>query len=252
MFDIQTGLSGETLQLIRGGAVIALVVVVLIQGRRIWKKITSRFHGVFSGYPVKREAEQNREIYTELVELRALTESDRAYVFRFHNGMEFLPSHPAWKLSCTHEVVKHGVTYESAKLQGILVSLIPNIISSVLTGSVTTAGFSMPDCKECPFKTKCLKENKRVIIIQVDEMESSYCKFHLEAQNIKTVLMCGIAKGGSVYGIVGVDFCGAKLTPEAIPGIALRVCRSTDKVQYHLQFRKAPVDLPIPDHPVIK
>lgn len=232
MFNTKTGLSGETLYLIRGGAAVALVVV-LILGRRIWRKITSRFQ-VLSGYPVKREAEKNKEIYNELVELRALTDADRAYVFRFHNGMEFLPSHPAWKVSCTHEVVKHGVTYESAKLQGILVSLIPKIISAVISGATNTAGFSTPDCGDCPFKTKCVKENKRVLIIQVDEIESSFCKFHLEAQNIKTVILCGIAKGGAVYGFVGVDFCGTRLIPEMIPGAVVRVCRSTDKVQYHI------------------
>lgn len=240
-------LSNGVLQLIEGGATVVFVILAVLFVRKLLKRME---HG--SGYPVRREAEQNREIYTALVELRAITDCDRAYVFRFHNGMEFLPSHPAWKISCTHEVVKHGVTYESAKLQSILVSLIPNIIGPVLTGSSSAAGIVVPECPACPFKTRCLKENKRVVIMQVAEMESSYCKFHLESQNIKTAVLCGIARGGNVYGLVGVDFCGVALDQEHVLDVAQKVCRATEKVQFLLQFKKAPVDLPIPNHPITR
>jgi len=226
------------LQLARDGVIVVLIVLAAIFLHKFWKRMVHN-----SGYPVRCEAEQNWEIYTELVELRAIADCDRAYVFRFHNGMEFLPSHSAWKISCTHEVVKHGVTYESAKLQGILVSLIPNLIGPVLTGSSSASGIVIPECPECPFKTKCLKENKRIVVIQVSEMASSYCKFHLESKNVKTAIFCGIAKGGSVYGLVGVDFCGASLGKSHVLDIAQKVCRATEKIQFLLQSKKAPSDI---------
>jgi hypothetical protein len=203
-----------------------------------------------NGYPVRIEAEKNREIYNELVELRAITDADRVYVFRFHNGIEFLPSHPAWKLSRTHEVVKHGVTYESGRLQGVLVSLISNIVFATLIGTSSAAGIKIADCAKCQFKVKCTKENKRVIILQTAEMDNSYCKFHLEGQNVKTEIMCGIARGGKVYGMVGVDFTGVALNPEQVYDVSHKVCKATDKIQFHLQNKKDCVELPIPNKPI--
>lgn len=244
------GLTGETIRMIVGGSVTIFLIGIILLIRRVRKKVLS-WSNLLEGCLGPKEAEQNREIYTELVGLRAVADADRAYVFRFHNGMEFLPSHPAWKLSCTHEVVKHGVTYESAKLQGVLVSLIPNIVNPVLTGSSSMTGITVPECPECPFQQKCLRENKRVVVILVDEMENSFCKFHLEGQNVKTVIMCGIAFGGNVFGLVGVDFCGMALPPDRVREVSQRVCRATDRIQFLLQFKKSSVDLPIPDRPFV-
>jgi len=246
MADQNIWMDKGTLQLAVSVAVALFVVLVVVFLLRLW----NRMFGHGSGYPVRREVEQNREIYNGLVELRALTDADRVYVFRFHNGVEFLPSHPAWKISCTHEVVKPGVTYESAKLQGLLVSLIPNIIGPVLTGCSSAAGITVKECPDCPFRNKCVRENKRVVILQVNDMESSFCKFHLESQNIQTAILCGIARDGNVYGLVGVDFCGVSLGPARVLDIAQRVCRATEKIQFLLQYKKAPVDLPIPSHPI--
>lgn len=236
-------ISDDNFRIMLVGVVIGLIILLALSGKRIFKKTVNWIKDHFTPvYPIRREAQQDREIYIELVELRALIDSDRAYVFRFHNGTEFLPSHPAWKISCTHEVVKPGVAYESIRLQNILVSLIPNLVGPVLTGSSSAAGIYIPECPECLFKKKCLKENKRIIVIQVADMEGSFCKFHLESQNIKTAVLCGIAKNGNVCGLIGVDFCGARLDDEHILPVAQRLCRSTEKIQYHLQYKKAPFD----------
>lgn len=235
--------------LLVGGGLTVLVAIFIVL-RQFYIRIRRVCNGTIACYPIKKEAEQNREIYNELVGLQAVTDADRAYVFRFHNGMEYLPSHPAWKLTCTHEVVKPGVTYESAKLQGILVSLIPNIVSPVLTGSSTMPGIVVPECKDCPFQVQCIQQNKRVVILQTDEMSNGYCKFHLEGQNIKTSVLCGIARDGAVFGMIGLDFCGVKLTPDQVLDVTRKVCRSTDKIQFHLKFNRSPFDLPIPDRPI--
>jgi len=220
---------------IQSFVVFLMVVLVVFFFKRLWPRILFDI----THPPIRIEVEKNRGIYNEIVELRAVTEADRAYVFRFHNGMEFLPSHPAWKITCTHEVVKHGVTFESPKLQGLLVSLIPDIISPVLTGQSSAPGVVVKDCPDCPFKTKCVREGKHVVVLNIDGMESGYCRFHLEAQNNKTTIICGIAQGGSVYGIVGVDFCGIRPTDEHILEVAQKVCRYTDKIQYLLNCKKS-------------
>ena len=235
----------DIIELLEGGAIVSFLMVLVFLVRWIW-----RMMGSHNRYPIRREVEQNKEIYDELLELKVLTDAERASVFRFHNGTEFLPSHPAWKLSCTHEVVKHGVTYESARLQGILVSLVPNIIGPILTGMSSVPGITVKECHECIYRNKCIQENKRMIVIQVDEMDSSFTQFHLQGANIKTVVMCGIAVGGNVYGTVGVNFCDAKLTQDRIFDVTQKVCRATDKIHYYLQYKKVPVDLPRPSHPI--
>lgn len=246
MTDLHSLISKDTLELIEGGFVVVVIGVIVLAIRKIWKSFSSHCR-----FPIRREMEQNKEIYDELLELKVLTEADRASVFRFHNGTEFLPSHPAWRLSCTHEVIKHGITYESARLQGLLVSLIPNIIGPILTGISSTPGITLNNCTECSFQSKCVQENKRMVIIQVDEMDNSFTKFNLQSANIKTVVMCGIAVGGNVYGTVGVNFCDAKLTPDRVQAVTQKVCRSTDKIHYYLQYKKVPVDLPRPSRPII-
>jgi hypothetical protein len=230
-------MSKETLNFIGGGIVVSFLLGLLWKIRRGFRKATGVGWSTECSLD-KRDAVQNSEIYTELVGLRVLTNADRAYVLRFHNGTEFLPSHPAWKLSCTHEIVKNGVTYEAAKLQNVLVSLIPNIINPILTGSSSAAGIVVPECPECPFQQKCLRENKRVVVAHVDEMESSFCKHHLQTQNIRTSVMCGIAIGGSVFGIVGIDICGIGSTPEQIVDMTQKVCRATEQIQFLLKFNR--------------
>ena len=120
--------------------IVSIVFLVFLVLSILLKKLRTRIKLAISDliwdhHIGKGEAEQNREIYTELTELRAFTSADRAYIFRFHNGSEFLPGHPSWKVSCTHEIVKHGVAYESARLQGVLVSRIQNIVSPIITGT---------------------------------------------------------------------------------------------------------------------
>ncbi len=121
----------------------------------------------------RNEVEQNHEIYNQLVALRAVTNSDRVYVARFHNGVDFSKS-SAWKISKTHEVVRNGVTYESTHTQNLFVSLIPDLIGAIITGSVSISGVRVFDCAKCPFKQRCLVENRRVVVLNVEEMESIF------------------------------------------------------------------------------
>lgn len=222
---------------------VALLGVLVLAFKRLWPRIKIRFIHP----PLKDEVLKNREIYSELIALRALADSDRAYVFRFHNGVEFLPNNPAWKLSCTHEVVKHGVTYESPRLQGMFVSLIPNIIFPVLTGQSSMPGIAVKKCPECPFEKKCLTEGKHVVVLTVGEMAGSYCRFHMESENNKTTILCGIAIGGKVYGMVGVDFCGVALPEDRVMDVSLKVCRATDNIHNLIHYGKV---VSIPPEPI--
>jgi len=249
MDDLMAKASGEFWVLIGSGIGIALaaVLLALMGAVRDWlfNLVPQLIGKLKKSYPDRKDAEQNQRVYTELVEMRALTDADRSYVLRFHNGNEFLPDNPVWKVSCTHEIVKAGVSYESAELQGLLVSRIHNLIDSLITGQSSYPGVKLVDCSKCQFKSKCDRENKHVVVVQVDEMENSFGRFLLESHNIKTIVQSGMVNGGRVFGLVGIDICDAKLADdEMIREAADRVCRTAEKIQYFLQFKNAPASVP--------
>ena len=206
---------------------------------RVFRAIRSLFP---HKYPGRDFMKQNREVYTAIIEMRALSDSDRGYVIQFHNGQEFLPSNPIWKCTCTHEVVRSGVTYESANLQNLLVSRVSELVEPIISASYDGAGvMEGPKCRICPFKTDCDSKNKRIAVVQVDEMSSGFAKFMLEEQNIKTLLMCGIVSKNGVFGIVGVDICGRKISEEeTLIKICECVCQTAGKVQNILHNGKTP------------
>ena len=185
-------------------------------------------------FPGKKDVQQHRAIYNSLVELRALTDADRAYVIRFHNGHEFLLSDPIWKCTCTHEVVRSGVTYESVNLQGLLVSRISELVEPILCAEYGGSGIVVgPKCGTCPFKPDCDRIHKNLAIIQVEEMASGFAKFMLQEENIKTVVMCGLTSKHGPFGIVGIDITSGPVKDEArLALMAEQVCRASEQIQY--------------------
>jgi len=239
MNDLIGRASGEFWILIGSGIGLALGAVLLTligMLRECLFNLIPKMVARLGSYPAKKDAEQNHKIYTELVELRVLTDADRSYVIRFHNGSEFLPDNPRWKVSCTHEIVRSGVTYESSKLQEILVSRIYNIVDSVITGN-SRQGVKVLDCATCRLKPACQKENKHIVVIQTDELESSFGRFMMESHNVKTVVQVGIVDNGGVIGIVGVDFCDNKLPEADYLSVGEQVCKAAEKIRYHLLFK---------------
>ena len=143
------------------GMVVAAALLVLVGSVRDWLfRMVPRLTGRLKCYPDRKDAEQNHRIYTELVELRALTDADRAYVVRFHNGEVFLPDNHVWKVTCTHEVAKAGVTYEAARFQGVLVSRVHTLVDPLITGESSGPGVSLvAKCGTCRVMPWCAREN---------------------------------------------------------------------------------------------
>ena len=213
-------------------AIVAMVVaVVLVIGlRKLLRKV-----GVVH-YPQKSDAQNSQQIYNELVEIRALTSADRSFVLRFHNGIEFLPSNPVWKLTCTHEFAKQGVEYCAGDYQAVLASRMIKIVGTLLTGESDDDGVRISrECTTCPDANACDGGNRRLIVVQVDEMSNGFERFTLHEQNVKTALVCGVTFEGQVMGIVGLHFCGEKLDDEEGLATAIKtLCESSQRIQYLL------------------
>jgi hypothetical protein len=240
------GASGNVLMLVGSalGFMLAAFLLAMLGAFREWIfRAAPRLMTTLKSYPNKRDAEQNHGVYTELVEARALADSDRSMVLRFHNGNEFLPDNPVWKVTCSHEVVRSGVSYVSSGMQAVLVSRVHSLVDTVMTGDSVFKGVRMVDCEACKYKDKCDRRNKHSVVVQVDEMEDSFSKFMLESHNVKTLVASGMVSGRQVVGMVVLDFCDRKLEGGAeVMDAAMKVCRTAARVQYYLQFKTPPDD----------
>ena len=68
------------------------------------------------------ETIQNANVYTALQFLLEVAGADRAYVLEFHNGDQYFSGRGQQKFSCSYEVVRHGISSESANSQNHRVS----------------------------------------------------------------------------------------------------------------------------------
>jgi len=215
----------------------AVMLLAILGASVIVRKVAPILRKYLGGhYPGKSDAKSSQQIYNELVETRALTSADRAFVMRFHNGMEFLPSSPVWKLTCTHEFAKHGVRYAAGEYQSILASRMIKIVGTLLTGESDDPGVRMTrECSICENAKICEGGNRRMIVVQADEMAAGFEKFTLGEQNVKTALVCGMTYEGQVVGVVVLHFCDAKLYDEEGLGSAIKtLCEASERIQYLL------------------
>lgn len=74
-------------------------------------------------HPIAKSVLANKEVNSLLIELRTKARADRASVFLFHNGQTFTNKNPLWRVSCTQECCRTGISHEIGTLQNILASL---------------------------------------------------------------------------------------------------------------------------------
>jgi len=172
-------------------------------------------------------------ICTTLIEMRVVLNCDRVFIFRFHNGEEFSPSEDIWKMTCTHEIVRPGVTYESSKVHGLIFSKVSKLIAPVFTGQSTCSGVhKVGKCSVCMQKDDCARNHRNVICVQVGGVPSSYERFFLEEQNVKTAIFAGLVKNGNVFGIVGAHFTGDEVSGDQLDRAIDMVCSSSSAIQH--------------------
>jgi hypothetical protein len=115
-----------------GGAVAALVVYAVKKGWQMWTSKKER--------KIKEEKEMiprlvKRDIgvYRDLTELLVQMKADRAFIMQFHNGMYYANKGSQMKMSCTHEIVREGISREQEDMQDMLLSKFPQVISDLLS-----------------------------------------------------------------------------------------------------------------------
>ena len=115
-----------------------------------------------------------------LEELMIDTKSDRAYIFRFHNGVQYYDGTHKSKMSCDYEVTQKGISREAQRLQDIPTALYADWIQLVIANEM--------------------------YFYDINEMDDERVKQTLDMQGIKGLAVAPYYRDGRLYALIGVDY----------------------------------------------
>lgn len=116
----------------------ALTVYLIHKVRDMYKEYRRKSHN-----SIPKLIESDLQVYQTLSELLYSTRCDRAFVLQFHNGTYYVNQANQMKSSCTHEVVREGISREQNNLKDLLLSRMAVTVSEII--SHTTSEFIVHD-----------------------------------------------------------------------------------------------------------
>jgi len=108
------------------------------------------------------------------------TNSDRAYIFRFHNGVQYYDGTHKSKMSCDYEVTEKGISKEAQRLQDIPTALYADWIKLVISNDM--------------------------YVPNINTIEDERVKQTLDMQGIKGIAVAPYYRDGNLYALIGVDY----------------------------------------------
>ena len=115
-----------------------------------------------------------------LEELMTDTKSDRSYIFRFHNGVQYYDGTHKSKMSCDYEVTEKGISREAERLQDIPTALYADWIKLVIAN--------------------------KMYYSDISEIDDERVKQTLAMQGIKGLAVAPYYRNGRLYSLIGVDY----------------------------------------------
>jgi hypothetical protein len=106
--------------------------------------------------------------------------ADRAYIFRFHNGVNYYNGEHKSKMSCDFEVTRAGISSEAQRLQDIPVGLYANWIRDVI--------------------------NYKMIHPDVNKIKGARIRLELQRQGIEAIAVIPYYRNGKILALIGVDY----------------------------------------------
>lgn len=118
-----------------------------------------------------------------LEDLRYITASDRAYVFRFHNGQNYFDGTHKIRMSCEYEVVGPGIYPQADRLVDIPTSLFSWFINESIDGNM--------------------------FYHDIEDIKDIRTKVALREQGIKSIAVSPYYDhNGKLVALIGVDYVG--------------------------------------------
>ena len=108
------------------------------------------------------------------------TGADRAYIFRFHNGVNYYNGKHKSKMSNDFEVTRAGISSEAQRLQDVPVGLYAKWIKDVI--------------------------NYRMMHPDVNEIKDVRTRLELQRQGINAIGVVPYYRKGKILALIGVDY----------------------------------------------
>ena len=133
--------------------------------------------------PVVSVVDESKLINKALGDLMHVTASDRAYIFRFHNGQNYFDGSHKVRMSCEYEVVNLGIEPQALKLNNIPTSLFSWWID------------------------ECIHE--RMFYENVDSIPDVATRIALKAQGVVSIAVAPyFNEDNKLVALIGVDWVG--------------------------------------------
>jgi hypothetical protein len=143
-------------------------------------------------------AKSSIEINAILAEARYQFGATRAVLDRFHNGNEFFPDIPMWRLTRTGEATAPGVTPEALNYRNVPADLVPEAVSAV---------FGTPSRGVRPVVSPAIRDGRIVAVIDVEGLPEGYYRAISLQQGVRFRVVIPITdRRRRPVGLLGLDF----------------------------------------------
>lgn len=190
-----------------------------------------------------KHMKQYDAIGDDLFSLRLFADAARVAVYQFHNGDEFTLSNPIFKVTCSHERVRNGLTFDADIIKFMLVSNFMDLVGPLMDPSRNTAGVTSIDaCEKVDDIKACniIGLPLRILKYQVKDMPYSQFKYVMESQGV-TVLYATLLYSkdrNHPIGILGIQYQDDAVHDSFIKDNICAICDITMRVQFLLDAAK--------------
>jgi hypothetical protein len=128
-------------------------VVVALIGAGYFKRYNDTKKESYSKSKLMEQIRKDEIVHLAIRDLRRKYNSDRIYIWQFHNGGNFYTSYPMQKTSITYERCSDGLERKSEKYQNMLISNFTGYIKQVIDSKMLY--LDMKDVEDLLIRSMC-------------------------------------------------------------------------------------------------
>ena len=128
-------------------------VVVALIGAGYFKRYNDTKKESYSKSKLMEQINKDEIVHLAIRDLRRKYNSDRIYIWQFHNGGNFYTSYPMQKTSITYERCSDGLERKSEKYQNMLISNFTGYIKQVIDSKMLY--LDMKDVEDLLIRSMC-------------------------------------------------------------------------------------------------